>query len=265
MSELKLPPLNQQTLLIFASGVACSFLLFRLPSLLAPPLPLLRSLLFLAYVVLTHSLAFALWFHRKSLPPPHPPTFTSISPHSPLRYTYFLLLGTLLLLQLLFSEEIADRVWAPILLYLGHVLAHAPFVLQAYGWGVRELGKRMGGAGGGDAGAGGVGGGGGRVGGRAWREGGWVWWALLVPLVLVLTGCGALFTVSEVALSRRDASLAWYVLREVLELLYAMVMVMPLIDEPRGGGEKWLAAYAGRMALWAALAYVSRTVANTHR
>ena len=208
-----------------------------------PPLPLLRSLLFLSYVLSTHALAFALWWFRKSLPSPS--TFTSIAPNSPLRYTYFFLLGVLLLLQLLFSEEICERVWAPIVLFVGHVLAHLPFILYAHTWAVREVGKGMGKR------------------GREWEVGGWVWLGLLVPTVLVLVGCGAFFTVSEVALSRRDASLAWYVLREVLEWLYLMVQVMPLMEVPGGQGELWMAAYVGRMGLWAALAYVSRLVARS--
>ena len=243
MSELALPPLNQQTLLIFSAGAVSSFLLFQLPSLLSPPLPLFRSFLFLSYVLSTHALAFSLWWHRKSLPSPS--SFTSIAPDSPLRYSYFFLLGCLLLCQLLFSEEICERVWAPILLFIGHVLAHLPFILYAHTWVVREVGRRMGKR------------------GREWEVGGWVWLGALFLTTLVLVGCGALFTVSEVALSRRDASLAWYVLREMLELLYLMVQVMPLMEVQGGQGERWMAAYVGRMVLWAVLAYVSRLVAQS--
>ena len=128
--------------------------------------------------------------------------------------------------------------WAPIVLYVGQLLVHAPFVVYAFSRMVKAAG-----------------------GGR-WEEGGWVWWGMMVPAVLVLGGCGALFTVSEVALSRKNPSLAWPVLREILELAYALLMLTPILDEPGGQAGWWMAAYAGRNALWAVLAVVSQRVAR---
>jgi hypothetical protein len=235
MSNVAFPPLNQQTVTIFSAGFICCAVLLYLPSILYPsPLFIARSLSIL-YTLSTSGLAFALWFHRKSLPPPSSalsvPSFTSIPPNHPLRYSYFFLVGTITLLQLLFPLDMTRHVWACILLFIGHCLSHLPFILYAFTTVAAHY----------------------RV--KLWSP---YFFLLFFPLLLILTAAGAIFTISEYALSRPDASLAWYALREVLELAYLMMMVMPVVDVKGVKVERYLAGYLGRMALWAMWAYSCR-------
>ena len=90
---------------------------------------------------------------------------------------------------------------------------------------------------------------------------------------------------SEYALSRPQAGLAWYVLRLVVEVCYALMMTSGVsvkggkekekevvvvggdgVEEEEGGGlsssSVWYIAHAVRIGLWAALAYVCRLYAN---
>ena len=235
MSEAGLPPFNAQTVSTFAAGFGLCLLFVYSPAFLHPSPLLLARCLSILYTLSTSALAFSLWFQRKSLPPPSNvqsvASFTSIPSGHPLRYSYFFLVGCVSLLQLLFPLEMTQRVWACILLFIGHCLSHLPFILYActctaayYRLPLRSPYMLL----------------------------------LVVPLLAVLTAAGAVFTVSEYALSRADASLAWYALREMLELAYLMVMVMPVVDVKGVRVDLYLAGYVARMLLWALWAYACR-------
>ena len=253
MSDIRLPPLDKQTAGIFAAGLVAGLATLYLPSLAS--LSALRSLLFLAYSLATHGLALALWYATRHQPALSP--LSSLRADSPLRYTYLTLLAALAFTQLALAPPIARSVWAPTLVYLATLLAYFPLIVHCTLAANSAL----------------------RIPRRSL-------WFYAMPLVALLAciGCGFPYVGSEYALSRRDAGLAWYVLRLVLEVCYSLMMTSSVVHDsddadrqPRAvqqqqaqkgvaalwsslpGSSKWLLAHAVRIALWALLAYVCRS------
>ena len=246
-SDIQLPligSISKQTTAVFAAGLLVGLSTLYLPTLLFPPLHPIRSLLFLAYPLTTTALALTTWWttrHQPSLSP-----LSSLRANSPLRYSYLILLATLCVCQLLFASRIAHSIGASVLLYLGQLLAYFPIIVHTllsiahtYHIPVHSRSPLL--------------------------------YVLAVVAVLVCVGVGFPYVGSEYALSRRDAGMAWYVLRVVVEVCYSLMMVASVIDNNNGsaaaGGagvrSEWLVgAHVVRIALWAALAYVCRLYAN---
>ena len=253
MSDVRLPVLDKQTAGIFATGLVAGLATVYLPSLAS--LSALRSLLFLAYPLATHGLALALWYATRHQPALSP--LSSLRADSPLRYTYLVLVAALAFTQLALAPSIARSVWAPTLVYLASLLAYAPLIAHCTLAANSAL--------------------------RIPRQSLWSY-AMPVLALLACVGCGFPYVGSEYALSRRDAGLAWYVLRLVLEVCYTLVCTSSVVDDSddRADGRpsafqqqaaqkgvaalwsslpssgKWLLAHAVRIALWALLAYVCR-------
>ena len=236
---------SKQNTAIFAAGLLAGLTTLYLPTLLSPPTATLRSLLFLAYPATTHSLAVLLWWttrHQPSLSP-----LSSLRPNSPFRYTYLILLATLCLCQLLFASSIAQSVWAPTLVYIGQLLAHFPLIVHCLLVSAAALHVPHHSS---------------------------AFYLLVLFALLVCVGCGFPYVGSEYALSRRDAGLAWYVLRLIVEVCYTLMMASSVIDVNGEDGDagraavsgmssEWfMGAHAVRIALWAALAYVCHQYAN---
>lgn len=244
--------LNKQTVQIFAAGLIVGLSTLYLPSLLSPSTSSLRSLLFLLYPLATNSLAIGLWWatrHQPSLSP-----LSSLKADSPFRYSYLVLLSTLCFCQLLFSSRIVETVWAPVLVYLGQLMAHFPLIVHC----TLSITNRL------------------KV---MRRRQPYAFYGLVLLSLLVCVGCGFPYVGSEYALSRRNAGMAWYVLRMVVEVCYSLMMLSSIIDEkveqpPVSSSttwsrlsisSKWALAHVGRIVLWALLAYVCRLYANGHR
>ena len=238
--------LSKQTATVFAAGLVAGLSTLYLPSLLSPSIASLRSLLFRLYPLVTHSLAIGLWWatrHQPSLS-----TLSSLRADSPLRYSYLVLLSTLCFCQLLFAPHIAASLWAPSLVYVGQLLAHLPLIVHCTLATATAL----------------------HVPTHSVHR-----YTLALVSLLVCVGCAFPYVGSEHALSRRDAGLAWYVLRLVVEVCYTLMMTATIIDDDDGGGDsgsgqhvsnsgQWMIAHAVRIALWAALAYVCRLYENGH-
>ena len=258
MSDIQVPLLgavNKQAAMIFGAGLLAGLATLYLPSLLSPSTSNLRSLLFLLYPLATQALAVGVWWatrHQPSLSP-----LSSLRADSPFRYTYLVLISTLCFCQLLFSLHIARSVWAPLLVYLGLLLAHFPLIVHCTLATAAALHVR--------------------------RRSPYFYLTVTVAL-LACVGCGFPYVGSEYALSRRDAGLAWYVLRLVVEVCYTLMMTSSIVDDQPdssniqpasssssgvwdslSSSSKWYMAHGVRIAMWALLAYVCRLYENGQR
>ena len=264
-SDIHIPlpgPLNKQTVTIFAAGLLAGLSTLYLPSLLSPSTKALRSLLLVLYPLTTHTLALLLWYttrHQPSLSP-----LSSLHPSSPLRYTYLLLIATLLTSQLLLAHHIPRHIGAATLVYIASLLAYFPHIVHT----TLTISHAL----------------------HIPTRHSYPFYLLLLLVLLLCVGCGFPYVGSEYALSRRDAGLAWYVLRIVVEVCYTLMMTSRIVDDGQQqpavvvgiGGEKrgsalsnshvlggfmsssgmWMIAHVVRIGLWALLAYVCRLYEN---